>query len=101
MYFLPYFLLLHIVIAVSCCNNKCVVFVAVTSEIRGKWESSKRSSISKEDINVVRWEQLKHTLQSGQKKVKTDICALFLVGNGLPFGWQYLFLSCIPNPNIG
>nr|XP_009759536.1 PREDICTED: DNA primase small subunit isoform X1 [Nicotiana sylvestris]XP_009759537.1 PREDICTED: DNA primase small subunit isoform X1 [Nicotiana sylvestris] len=34
---------------------------SITSELRGKWLSNKRS---KEDINVVRWEQLKHLLSS-------------------------------------
>ncbi|KAJ9178284.1 hypothetical protein P3X46_010181 [Hevea brasiliensis] len=43
---------------------------SVTSELQGKWQNNKRSSISKEDINLVRWEQLKHSLQSGQKKAQ-------------------------------
>ncbi|KAL5747663.1 hypothetical protein ACOSP7_024676 [Xanthoceras sorbifolium] len=41
---------------------------SVTSELRGKWQG--RSSNSKEDINVCRWEQLKHMLQSGKQKVQ-------------------------------
>ncbi|KAF3448693.1 hypothetical protein FNV43_RR09406 [Rhamnella rubrinervis] len=41
---------------------------SVISELRGKWQDNKRSS--KEDINIVRWEQLKHMLQSGNKKVQ-------------------------------
>uniref|UniRef100_A0A2N9GAY7 DNA primase n=1 Tax=Fagus sylvatica TaxID=28930 RepID=A0A2N9GAY7_FAGSY len=43
---------------------------SITSELRGKWQDSRRSSVSKEDINVVRWEQLKHLLQSGKHKEK-------------------------------
>ncbi|KAA8528242.1 hypothetical protein F0562_035507 [Nyssa sinensis] len=43
---------------------------SITSELRGKWQENRRSSISKEDINVVRWEQLKHVLQSGKQKVQ-------------------------------
>jgi DNA primase small subunit len=46
-----------------------VIFAAITSELRGKWQENKRSSISKGDTNVVRWEQLKHILQSGRHKV--------------------------------
>ncbi|XP_011028010.1 PREDICTED: DNA primase small subunit [Populus euphratica] len=38
-----------------------------TSELRGKWQTKKGS---KEDINVVRWEQLKNTLQSGKYKAQ-------------------------------
>ncbi|PON45231.1 DNA primase, small subunit/archaeal [Parasponia andersonii] len=41
---------------------------SVTSELRGKWQENRRSSISKDDINVARWEQLKHLLQSGKHK---------------------------------
>ncbi|CAL5430011.1 unnamed protein product [Camellia sinensis] len=41
---------------------------SITSELRGKWQESRRSSISKEDINVVRWGQLKQMLQSGKQK---------------------------------
>lgn len=40
-------------------------YAAVTSELRGKWASNKRSR----DVNVIRWEQLKHLLQSGKHKV--------------------------------
>ncbi|KAJ8752310.1 hypothetical protein K2173_003946 [Erythroxylum novogranatense] len=43
---------------------------SVTSELRGKWHSNKRSSNLKEDINCVRWEQLKHSLQSGKQKAQ-------------------------------
>ncbi|KAF8389206.1 hypothetical protein HHK36_025899 [Tetracentron sinense] len=43
---------------------------SITSELWGRWQESKRSSISKEDLNVVRWEQLKHMLQSGKQKVQ-------------------------------
>lgn len=41
---------------------------SITSELRGKWQESRRSSISKEDINVFRWGQLKQMLQSGKQK---------------------------------
>ncbi|KDP44235.1 hypothetical protein JCGZ_05702 [Jatropha curcas] len=43
---------------------------SVTSELRGKWQNAKQSSIAKEDINLVRWKQLTHILQSGQKKAQ-------------------------------
>lgn len=43
---------------------------AVTSELRGRWHENRRSSMSKEDINIFRWEQLKHTLQSGKQKAQ-------------------------------
>ncbi|KAG2680893.1 hypothetical protein I3843_11G119700 [Carya illinoinensis] len=43
---------------------------SITSELRGKWQDNKRSSISKEDTNVVRWEQLKRILQSGKHKAQ-------------------------------
>ncbi|XLT80341.1 hypothetical protein HN873_002094, partial [Arachis hypogaea] len=36
---------------------------AIASELRGKWQESRRSSSAKEDINIVRWEQLKQLLQ--------------------------------------
>ncbi|XP_044485446.1 DNA primase small subunit [Mangifera indica] len=38
---------------------------SVASELRGKWEENRRLS---NDINVSRWEQLKHMLQSGKNK---------------------------------
>lgn len=38
---------------------------SVTSELRGRWLSNKRS---REDINVARWDQLKHLLQSSKHK---------------------------------
>ncbi|KAJ4823018.1 hypothetical protein Tsubulata_009223 [Turnera subulata] len=42
---------------------------SVTSELRGKWQqNTRRSSAPKEDINLVRWAQLKSTLQSGKQK---------------------------------
>ncbi|KAK6935505.1 DNA primase, small subunit [Dillenia turbinata] len=41
---------------------------SVASELRGKWQDKKRSSNSKEDINIHRWEQLKNLLQSGKHK---------------------------------
>ncbi|XP_024021635.1 DNA primase small subunit [Morus notabilis] len=40
---------------------------SVKSELRGKWQENRRST-SKEDINVIRWEQLKILLQSGKQK---------------------------------
>ncbi|KAK9275327.1 hypothetical protein L1049_022590 [Liquidambar formosana] len=43
---------------------------SITSELRGKWQENRRSSISKDDINVVRWEQLKHMLQSKKQKAQ-------------------------------
>ncbi|KAL6998031.1 hypothetical protein U1Q18_008155 [Sarracenia purpurea var. burkii] len=43
---------------------------SIASELRGKWQESRHSSISKEDINVIRWGQLKHMLQSGRQKVQ-------------------------------
>lgn len=41
-------------------------FAAVTSELRGRWLSNKRS---REEINVARWDQLKNLLQSNKQKV--------------------------------
>ncbi|KAH9606019.1 hypothetical protein KSS87_021036 [Heliosperma pusillum] len=43
---------------------------SITSELRGKWQDSRRSSMSKEDVNVVRWGQLKQLLQSGKQKAQ-------------------------------
>ncbi|KAM7256594.1 hypothetical protein ACFE04_012335 [Oxalis oulophora] len=43
---------------------------AVASELRGKWQDNRRSSHSKDDINVVRWNQLKNLLQSGKQKAQ-------------------------------
>lgn len=43
---------------------------SITSELRGKWQDSRRSSVSKEDPNVVRWGQLKQVLQSGKQKAQ-------------------------------
>uniref|UniRef100_A0A0D9WJ53 Uncharacterized protein n=1 Tax=Leersia perrieri TaxID=77586 RepID=A0A0D9WJ53_9ORYZ len=40
----------------------------VASELHNKWQGNRRSSISKEDANATRWEQLKSTLQSGKHK---------------------------------
>jgi len=40
---------------------------SVASEVHDKWQGNRRSSISKEDVNATRWEQLKMTLQSGKK----------------------------------
>ncbi|THU64496.1 hypothetical protein C4D60_Mb01t27060 [Musa balbisiana] len=43
---------------------------SIASELLDKWQGNRRSSISKEDVNVVRWEQLKHVLQSGKQKAQ-------------------------------
>ncbi|KAI4356071.1 hypothetical protein L6164_000122 [Bauhinia variegata] len=43
---------------------------SVTSELRGKWQDKRRSSNTKEDINIVRWEQLKQLLQSGRQRAQ-------------------------------
>ncbi|PRQ34427.1 putative DNA primase, small subunit [Rosa chinensis] len=47
-----------------------VIIAAVTSELRGKWQDNRRTSNAKEDINIARWEQLKHLLQSGKQKMQ-------------------------------
>ncbi|XP_042004028.1 DNA primase small subunit-like isoform X1 [Salvia splendens] len=39
---------------------------SITSELRGKWQDKKRT---RDDINVVRWGQLKYLLQSGKQKM--------------------------------
>ncbi|KAK8658034.1 hypothetical protein V6N13_036249 [Hibiscus sabdariffa] len=43
---------------------------SVASELRGRWQENKRASMSKDDINLVRWEQLKSVLQSGKQKTQ-------------------------------
>uniref|UniRef100_A0A6V7QRW5 DNA primase n=1 Tax=Ananas comosus var. bracteatus TaxID=296719 RepID=A0A6V7QRW5_ANACO len=43
---------------------------SVAAELLDKWQGNRRSSISKEDVNVVRWDQLKHMLQSGKQKIQ-------------------------------
>ncbi|XP_074563439.1 uncharacterized protein LOC141820057 [Curcuma longa] len=43
---------------------------SIASELLDKWQGNRRSSISKEDVNVSRWEQLKHVLQSGKHKAQ-------------------------------
>lgn len=43
--------------------------VAITSELRGRWQENRRPS--KKDVNSVRWEQLKNMLQSGKHKVQS------------------------------
>ncbi|XVE64703.1 hypothetical protein DITRI_Ditri07aG0122500 [Diplodiscus trichospermus] len=45
------------------------IFAAVASELRGRWQENQQHSMSKEDINIVRWQQLKYILQSGKQKV--------------------------------
>lgn len=39
---------------------------SITSELRGRWQDNRRPS--KNDVNLVRWEQLKNMLQSGKHK---------------------------------
>ncbi|KAG2307928.1 hypothetical protein Bca52824_027676 [Brassica carinata] len=43
----------------------------IQSELREKWENSGRSSLSEEAISLVRWDQLKNTLQSKKHKAPT------------------------------
>ncbi|XP_050121892.1 uncharacterized protein LOC126599541 isoform X2 [Malus sylvestris] len=43
---------------------------SITSELRGRWQEKRQTPGSKEDINVVRWEQLNTMLQSGKSKVQ-------------------------------
>ncbi|KAK8500542.1 hypothetical protein V6N12_037798 [Hibiscus sabdariffa] len=43
---------------------------SVASELRGRWQDNKRASMSKDDINLVRWDQLKSVLQSGKQKTQ-------------------------------
>ncbi|PPR82154.1 hypothetical protein GOBAR_AA38556 [Gossypium barbadense] len=43
---------------------------SVASELRRRWQENKRASMSKDDINIVRWEQLKSILQSGKQKMQ-------------------------------
>ncbi|KAK9094201.1 hypothetical protein Scep_025670 [Stephania cephalantha] len=38
------------------------------SDLRGRWQDHRRSSNVKEDINIVRWQQLKHLSKSGKHK---------------------------------
>lgn len=47
-------------------TSSLITPAAIASELRGKWQDKKRS---REDINVSRWGQLKHLLQSGKQKV--------------------------------
>ncbi|TKY57229.1 DNA primase small subunit [Spatholobus suberectus] len=47
---------------------------SIASELRGRWQDSRRSSSAKEDINVVRWEQCKQLLQSGKHKAQVRRC---------------------------
>ncbi|CAH9096433.1 unnamed protein product [Cuscuta europaea] len=39
----------------------------IASELRSRWQENKRV---REDINIYRWEQLKHLLQSGKHKAQ-------------------------------
>nr|XP_028949043.1 DNA primase small subunit-like isoform X1 [Malus domestica] len=43
---------------------------SITSELHGRWQEKRQTPGSKEDINVVRWEQLNTMLQSGKSKVQ-------------------------------
>lgn len=49
--------------------TKSFLFLAVAAELRGKWQEKRKAYGSKDDINVVRWEQLKSLLHSGKFKV--------------------------------
>ncbi|KAL5989289.1 hypothetical protein ACLOJK_010179 [Asimina triloba] len=40
----------------------------IAADLQARWQDNRRSSVSKEDINFVRWEQLKLALQSGKQK---------------------------------
>eukprot|EP00268_Persea_americana_P056814 TRINITY_DN6751_c0_g1_i4.p1 TRINITY_DN6751_c0_g1~~TRINITY_DN6751_c0_g1_i4.p1 ORF type:complete len:413 (-),score=70.75 TRINITY_DN6751_c0_g1_i4:299-1537(-) len=40
----------------------------IAAELQSRWQENRRSSISKEDVNAVRWEQLKHLVQSPKQK---------------------------------
>lgn len=73
----------------SVVNNRNVMVSAIPSELRGKWQDNKRSSMAKEDINIFRWEQLKNLLQSGKQKVippfkkrsirEPQICGFYII----------------------
>lgn len=56
------------------------LFAAITSELRGNWQ---RPFKSKEDINVVRWGQLKRMLQSGK--------------HNKVWKWYKGFITCMPS----
>eukprot|EP01018_Ginkgo_biloba_P004454 Gb_36626 [translate_table: standard] len=43
---------------------------SIASQLRERWQGSRRSSISKEDINIGRWKQLKQLLESGKQKMQ-------------------------------
>lgn len=50
--------------------TKIYIFTTdIQSDLRGKWENSARSSLSEEATSLLRWEQLKKTLQSKKNKV--------------------------------
>ncbi|KAJ0965098.1 hypothetical protein J5N97_026236 [Dioscorea zingiberensis] len=40
-----------------------IPYKSIADELHGKWQGNRRSSNAKEDLNVIRWEQLKHALQ--------------------------------------
>lgn len=77
-------------IALSYC--KIVSLSAIASELLDKWQGNRRSSISKEDVNVVRWEQLKHVLQSGKQKVDV-YCLYFMVKCDFTFFYSLLIYN--------
>lgn len=62
-------------------HNLILCISGITSELRGKWQDNRRSSMAKEDINVFRWDQLKHLLQSGKQKVLLSFMIEFCHGN--------------------
>jgi hypothetical protein len=56
----------------------CILFLDVANELHEKWQGNRRSSISKEDVNTTRWEQLKTNLQLGKNKVRVSAPAVIL-----------------------
>ncbi|RWR96487.1 DNA primase small subunit isoform X1 [Cinnamomum micranthum f. kanehirae] len=40
----------------------------IAAELQSRWQENRRSSISKEDVNAIRWEQLKHLVKSAKQK---------------------------------
>ncbi|KAJ1389013.1 HSP20-like chaperone [Sesbania bispinosa] len=47
------------------------VNTSIASELRGKWQDSRRTSITKEDINVVRWNDV-HGIEEKRNCSKSD-----------------------------
>lgn len=53
--------------------NKILALIpdeSIRTELHEKWQGNKKSTISKQDVNVARWDQLKQILQSGKHKVQ-------------------------------